>query len=87
MEGIEGVPDWLAGVDKDGEESGGESIPRSTAWNILEMNAFILLTVKINNVCSIGCNMYSENNRLHTNRCGVLLADHLLHSNWSHDQV
>lgn len=33
MEGIEGVPDWLDGVDKDGEESGGESIPKSTRFS------------------------------------------------------
>lgn len=32
MEEIEGVPDWLEGVDKAGEESGGESMPRNRSF-------------------------------------------------------
>lgn len=47
VEGIEAVPDWLEGVDKDAEESGGESIPRSITWSIVEMKIFKLLTVNI----------------------------------------
>lgn len=42
---MEGVPDWLEGVDRDGEESGGESIPRSTTWRILETKVVMLTTV------------------------------------------
>lgn len=33
MEGIEAGPDWFEGFDKDGEESGGESIPRGATWH------------------------------------------------------
>lgn len=29
---MEGVPDWLEGVDKAGEESGGESTPRNRSF-------------------------------------------------------
>lgn len=54
MEGIKGVPDWFEEVDTGGEESGGESIPRSTTWGILEMKVFKLLTVKSELFCSIG---------------------------------
>lgn len=30
---MEAGPDWFEGFDKDGEESGGESIPRGATWH------------------------------------------------------